>query len=160
MPEALLAKLKAARTYNAGFDCVEFLASALLDQALHALPKEQLRTLDLAAFERDELSRLGMPRGIVPRHRPAHFAHLFSGSSYAAAYYCYLYAEGLDADAYDAFTEAGSCFDRATADRARRWIYSSGNSVEPGAAFRAFRGRDPVVGPMLKKKGLVAGAES
>ena len=155
IPDALLAKLKASRTYNAGFDVVEYTASALLDQALHALDAAQLKSLDLAAFEREELARLGMPSGIVPRHRPPHFSHLFSGSSYAAAYYCYLYAEVLDADAFDAFTEAGSVFDRATADRVRRFIYSSGNSIEPGAAFRAFRGRDPVVEPMLRKKGLL-----
>ena len=133
----------------------EALGMALLDQALHALDAAQLKALDLAAFEHEELARLGMPSGIVPRHRPPHFSHLFSGSSYAAAYYCYLYAEVLDADAFDAFTEAGSVFDRATADRVRRFIYSSGNSIEPGAAFRAFRGRDPVVEPMLRKKGLL-----
>ena len=159
IPDELLAKLKAARTYNCGFDVVEYTASALLDQALHALPAERLATLDLAAFEAEELEKLGMPKGIVPRHRPPHFAHLFSGSSYAAAYYCYLYAEVLDADAFGAFTEAaaasGSVFDRGVADAARRFIYSSGNTLEPGAAFRAFRGRDPEPSFMLIKKGLV-----
>ena len=155
MPEELLAKLKAARTYNAGFDVIEYTASALLDQALHALPAAQLEALDVNAFERETLGALGMPAGIVPRHRPAHFSHLFSGSSYASAYFCYLYAEVLDADAFDAFKQAG-VFDKETAARVRKYIYSSGNSLEPAAAFRAFRGRDPVVEPMLRKKGLLA----
>jgi peptidyl-dipeptidase Dcp len=93
-----------------------------------------------------------MPREIIMRHRLPHFQHLFSSSSYAAAYYVYLWAEVLDADAFDAFLEAGSCFDPATAARARSCIYAAGASVEPGAAFRAFRGRDPSVVPMLKKK--------
>jgi peptidyl-dipeptidase Dcp len=91
-------------------------------------------------------------------HRLVHFQHLFSGSSYAAGYYVYLWAEVLDADAYDAFVEAGDPFDAATAQRLRRWIYASGNRVEPGAAFAAFRGRAPRVEPMLRKKGLLSEA--
>src|SRR5207248_2402517 len=82
-------------------------------------------------------------------------SHLFAGSSYAAGYYVYLWAEVLDADGFDAFVEAGDPFDRAVAERLRRYIYASGNSIEPTAAFQAFRGRPPVVDPMLKKKGLI-----
>jgi peptidyl-dipeptidase Dcp len=88
------------------------------------------------------------------RHRPAHFQHLFAGSGYAAAYYVYLWAEVLDADGFDAFKESGDIFDKATADRLRKFVYSSGNSIDPALAYRSFRGRDPIVEPMLKKRGL------
>ena len=88
-------------------------------------------------------------------HRLPHFQHLFSGSGYAAGYYVYLWAEVLDADAYDAFVEAGDPFDAAVAERVRRWIYSSGNSVEPGAAYEAFRGRAARIEPMLRERGLI-----
>jgi len=88
--------------------------------------------------------------------RLTHFQHLFAGSSYAAGYYVYLWAEVLDADGYDAFKEAGSPFDPAVAARLRQFIYSTGNSIEPSAAYRAFRGREPTALPMLKQRGLVA----
>lgn len=155
IPDELLAKLKAARAFNQGFGTIEYVASALIDQALHALPAAELEKLDLKEFEERELNRLGMPQGICMRHRPAHFQHLFSTSFYAASYYVYLWAEVLDADGFEAFLEAGSCFDKETAEKARTFIYSSGNSIEPGAAFRAFRGRDPIIEPMLKKKGMI-----
>ena len=80
---------------------------------------------------------------------------MFASSGYASAYYVYLWAEVLDADGFDAFKETGDCFDRATADRVRKYIYSSGNSYDPAEAFRLFRGRDPAIEPMMKKKGLL-----
>ena len=101
------------------------------------------------------MQRIGLPSAIGMNHRLAHFQHLFAGSSYAAGYYVYLWAEVLDADGFDAFVEAGDPFDPAVAARLRRFIYAAGNSVEPGAAFRAFRGRDPAVEPMLRKRGLL-----
>lgn len=156
VPDELLARLKAAENFNQGFGTVEYTISALLDQSLHTVPGERAAELDIGAFEEAELARLGMPQGMAMRHRPAHFQHLFSTSAYAAAYYVYQWAEVLDADGFEAFLEAGSCFDGDTAHRARKYIYSSGNSLEPGEAYRLFRGRDPTVEPMLKKKGLLA----
>ncbi|KDO33256.1 hypothetical protein SPRG_02065 [Saprolegnia parasitica CBS 223.65] len=126
---------------------------ALMDQTLHQL--DDVENLDLAAFETTELANLEMPRGIVMRHRFPQFAHLFSGDMYAAAYYVYLWAEVLDSDAFEAFLDAGDIFDSATAKRVRENIYSTGNSVHPMDAYRAFRGRPPVIEPMLKKKGLL-----
>jgi peptidyl-dipeptidase Dcp len=111
---------------------------------------------DITAFERDELARIGMPREIVLRHRLPHFGHLFAGDWYAAGYYVYLWAEVLDADAYDAFVDAGDPFDPAVAARLLKYVYSAGGTLDPSAAFRALRGRDPDVGPMLAKRGLVA----
>uniref|UniRef100_A0A7R9VQR7 oligopeptidase A n=1 Tax=Chlamydomonas euryale TaxID=1486919 RepID=A0A7R9VQR7_9CHLO len=156
VPDALLDRLKAARAFNQGFATVEYTSSALMDQSLHQLPADALKDLDLNEFEKTEMARLGMPQGMVMRHRPAHFQHLFSTSMYASAYYVYLWAEVLDADGFEAFMEAGSCFDADTAARVRRCIYASGNSMEPGEAYRMFRGRDPVIEPMLKKKGMLA----
>jgi peptidyl-dipeptidase Dcp len=109
----------------------------------------------VVAFERSELERIGAPSVVGMNHRMTHFQHLFAGSSYAAGYYVYLWAEVLDADGYDAFTEAGDPFDAAVARRLRQFIYSSGNSLEPSEAYRAFRGRGPTVQPMLKQRGLV-----
>ena len=156
MPDELIARLEQARRFNQGFETVEYTACALVDMALHA--QDNAAGVDITAFERDELARIGMPREIVMRHRLPHFLHLFASSGYAAGYYVYMWAEVLDADGYDAFLEAGNPFDPAVAERLRQYVYSAGNTLEPGAAFRAFRGRDPKVEPMLTKRGLAATA--
>jgi peptidyl-dipeptidase Dcp len=152
IPDELIERLHEARRFNQGFETVEYTACALVDMALHA--QTDADGVDITAFERTELARIGMPREILLRHRLPHFAHLFSGSSYAAGYYVYLWAEVLDADGYDAFVEAGDPFDPEVAERARRYVYSSGGTLPPAEAYRAFRGRDPVVGPLLAKRGL------
>jgi peptidyl-dipeptidase Dcp len=152
MPDELIARLGAARRFNQGFETVEYTACALVDMALHG--RDNSTPPDIAAFEREELARIGMPREILMRHRLPHFEHLFASSGYAAGYYVYLWAEVLDADGYDAFREAGSPFDAAVAERLQRYVYAAGNTLEPGAAYRAFRGRDATVTPMLAKRGL------
>jgi peptidyl-dipeptidase Dcp len=101
------------------------------------------------------MAELGLPAAIGMNHRLPHFQHLFSGSSYAAGYYVYMWAEVLDADGFDAFVEAGDPFDAEVARRLLACIYSTGNSLEPGEAFRAFRGRDAAVEPMLRGRGLL-----
>jgi peptidyl-dipeptidase Dcp len=121
--------------------------------ALHGQPDSH--DLDISEFERAELERIGMPREIVLRHRLPHFSHLFSGSGYAAGYYVYMWAEVLDADGFDAFVEAGDSFDPLVAERLRRYVYSTGGTLDPAQAYRLFRGRDAVVGPMLAQRGLV-----
>lgn len=153
IPDALVAKLQAARHFNQGFETVRYTASALVDMAVHS--QTGAGAIDPVEFEQAELERIGMPPGIGMNHRLTHFQHLFSGSSYAAGYYVYLWAEVLEADGFDAFVEAGNAFDAGVATRLRQFIYSSGNSLEPGAAYRAFRGRDATVTPMLKQRGLV-----
>jgi peptidyl-dipeptidase Dcp len=157
MPEALMQRLERARQFNQGYETVRYTASALVDMAVHSLPDAE-PPADLCAFEARTLEQLGLPHGVGLNHRLVHFQHLFAGG-YAAAYYVYLWAEVLDADGYDAFTEAGSPFDRGTAERLLRHIYAAGNSVEPRATYRAFRGRDASVQPLLKKRGLLAEAE-
>ena len=153
IPDALVEKLHAARHFNQGYETVRYTASALVDMAAHARAEAPVE--DVVAFERAELERIGLPAGVGLNHRLTHFQHLFSGSGYAAGYYVYLWAEVLDADGFEAFVEAGNPFDAAVAKRLFRFIYSSGNSIEPGAAYRAFRGRAPTPQPMLKQRGLV-----
>jgi peptidyl-dipeptidase Dcp len=122
--------------------------------AVHALPDAE-PPADLGVFEAGVLQAQGLPEGVGLNHRLVHFQHLFASSGYAAGYYVYLWAEVLDADGYDAFVEAGSPFDPAVAQRLLRHIYSSGNSIEPAAAYAAFRGRAPTVQPLLIKRGLL-----
>jgi peptidyl-dipeptidase Dcp len=153
IPAALIDRLHQARKFNQGFETVEYVACALVDMALHA--QTDADGTDITAFEETELARIGMPRGIVLRHRLPHFGHLFSSASYAAGYYVYMWAEVLDADGFDAFVEAGNPFDPAIAERLRRFVYSSGGTLDPAAAYRAFRGRDPDVEAMLTQRGLI-----
>ncbi|MEJ6000392.1 M3 family metallopeptidase [Paucibacter soli] len=153
IPDALLAKLKAAEHFNQGYETVRYCASAIVDLAAHSLGSAE--GPDITAFEAETMHAAGLPAAIGMNHRLAHFQHLFSSSGYAAGYYVYLWAEVLDCDGFEAFVEAGSAFDAAVARRLVDCILSVGNSREPGAAFRAFRGRDAVVQPMLRARGLI-----
>jgi peptidyl-dipeptidase Dcp len=109
--------------------------------------------LDIAAFEKEFVARIGMPPEIGLRHRPAHFQHLFAGGGYAAGYYAYLWAEVLDAAGFAAFTAAGDPFAPALAAQLKS-IYSAGDTADPMTLYRAFRGRDPEVAPLLAQRGL------
>jgi peptidyl-dipeptidase Dcp len=155
MPEALLDKLLAARRFNQGFATVEYASSALVDLDLHLLPSAD--DVDVVAFEKAALEKIGMPSAIVMRHRTPHFAHIFSGDGYASGYYSYLWSEVLDADAFEAFVETGDIFDPGTAARLHEAIYSAGYRRDPGEAYIAFRGRLPTSDALLRKRGLDAG---
>jgi peptidyl-dipeptidase Dcp len=152
IPDNLIERIDAARKFGQGYETVRYTASAIVDMAAHqsAEPVD-----DIVAFEARVMAERGLPAAAGLNHRLPHFQHLFSGSGYAAGYYVYLWAEVLDCDAYEAFVEAGDPFQPEVAAKLKRWIYSSGNSIEPGAAFRAFRGRDPKLEPMLKDRGLI-----
>jgi peptidyl-dipeptidase Dcp len=151
IPEALLRRLLAARTFNEGFATVEYTASALLDLELHREPQPE--NLDPERFERQFLEQYEVPREIGLRHRPAHFQHLFAGGGYAAGYYAYLWAAVLETDGFAAFTEAGDAFDPALAARLED-IYSAGDTRDPMALYSAFRGRDPDIAALLRQRGL------
>lgn len=150
IPDALLERMRAARTANSGFETVEFVSSAILDMDYHSQPMRG----SVAEFEKTVLASIGMPREIALRHASTHFLHLFSGDGYAAGYYSYLWSEVLDADGFDAFKEAGDPFDAATAKRLHDYVYSAGGKRDFAEAYRLFRGRDPDVRALLKDRGL------
>jgi peptidyl-dipeptidase Dcp len=157
MPPELLSRLLAARNFNQGFSTVEYLASAIIDMDLH--DKAPQPGFDVDAAEKETLVRIGMPSQIVLRHRPGHFLHLFGGG-YAAGYYSYLWSEVMDADAFRAFEETGDVFNPELASRLKRYIYSSGGTLEPSEAYVAFRGRMPDVEALLEKRGLLGGGDA
>ncbi|MDB5686046.1 MAG: peptidyl-dipeptidase, partial [Rhizorhabdus sp.] len=151
VPADLIAAIGRAETYGQGFATVEFVASALIDLALHRAPAVGV---DPAAFTQAELKRLGIPVAIGMRHKLPYFTHVFDGG-YASAYYSYLWSEVLDADAYEAFVETGDIFDAATAYRFRDEILARGDSRDPMESFIAFRGRRPDETPLLRSRGLL-----
>lgn len=151
MPQALLDKIEKASTFNEGFATVEYLASALVDMKLHLVPDGDI---DPDAFEKETLEELGMPSSIVMRHRTPQFSHIFSGDSYSAGYYSYLWADALTADAAEAFEEAGSYYDKPTVKRLYENVMSVGDTIDPAAGFRAFRGRDVDTAALLRKRGF------
>ena len=151
MPEALVKKIEAASKFNKGFDNVEYLSSALLDMRLHLDPA---KAEDIAAFEREALAAIGMPRQIAMRHRLPHFGHLFSGDSYSAGYYSYLWADTLSADAFEAFTEAGGAYDKKVAARLLDNVFAAGNTRDPEEGYRAFRGRDAGIEALMRRRGF------
>jgi peptidyl-dipeptidase Dcp len=153
MPEELMRRVLAARTFNQGFATVEYVASALVDLDFHSQP--DVENFDVDAFEDAALARIGMPAEIVMRHRPTHFAHVFSGGGYASAYYSYMWSEVLDADAFAAFEESGDIFDPATAKGLHDHVYAVGGSRDPKDLYTAFRGRLPTPDALLKRRGLV-----
>nr|WP_294200839.1 M3 family metallopeptidase [uncultured Sphingomonas sp.] len=151
MPQALLDKIKASETFNQGFATTEYLSSAIVDMKLHTVPDG---IVDPAAFEAATLKEIGMPKELVMRHRLPQFNHLFSSDSYSAGYYSYLWSETMDADTFAAFEEAGSPWNKATADRFAKILLSTGNETDRAEAYRAFRGRDPDVNALLKQRGF------
>ena len=151
IPQDLVDKINRTKTFNQGFATVEYLAAAILDMKLHLLGDKKI---DARQFEKDALAEIGMPKEIVLRHRLPHFLHVFSSDSYSAGYYSYLWSDVLTADAFGAFTEAGGPYDRKVADRLRKSIFSVGNTIDPAEAYRNFRGRDPKVEALMKKRGF------
>ena len=153
MPEDLLQRILAMRTFNQGFATVEYCSSAYVDLDFHAM--KHPAKADARAFTRDRLAAIDMPAEIAMRHATAHFSHVFSGEGYAAGYYSYLWSEVLDADAFDAFAETGDIFNADVARKLRDYIYAAGGRREPADAYIAFRGRLPNADALLKKRGLL-----
>ncbi|MBA3511444.1 M3 family metallopeptidase [Sphingomonas sp.] len=156
MPQSLVDKIQKAQTFNQGFATVEYLAAALVDMMLHMDPNG---VINPDAFEKAALAKIGMPKEIVLRHRLPHFNHLFSSDAYSAGYYSYLWSETMDADTWAAFEEAGDPFHKPTADRFRQYLLSTGNETDRAEAYRQFRGRDPDVNALLRKRGFPVGGD-
>ena len=151
MPQALLDKIEASSTYGQGFATVEYLASALVDMKLH---DRTVPVTDADAFERNTLAELGMPDELVMRHRLPQFNHLFASDGYSAGYYSYLWSETMDADTWAAFEETGDVWNPEVARRFQTMLLATGNETDRAEAYRAFRGRDPDVNALLKRRGF------
>ncbi len=153
IPDELIDKIVASGKFNQGFATVEYMAAAYLDMAWHTLTDTTRQ--DARAFEDKEMQRIGLIEEIIPRYRSTYFNHIFGGDpSYSAGYYSYLWSEVLDADTFEAFKEAG-IFDQETARRYRHLLSQGG--TKPGMElYVEFRGREPAIEPLLKKRGLLA----
>lgn len=155
IPEALVARVQKAATFNQGFSTVEYLGSALLDMLFHT---SDPAGIDVQAFERERLAEIGMPDEVPMRHRSTHFSHIFSGEGYSAGYYGYLWADVLAADAAEAFVEApGGFYDKDLAARLVEHLFAPRNAVDPADAYRRFRGRDARVAALMRQRGFPVG---
>lgn len=152
MPRDLLDRLLGAATYDMGFSTVEYVASALVDLAFHEAPEAPADPMQKQA---EVLEDIGMPRAIPMRHATPHFAHVFAGDGYSAGYYSYMWSEVMDADAFEAFGEAGGPFDPEIAAKLEQFILSAGGSEEADVLYTKFRGRMPGVEALLKGRGLL-----
>ena len=154
MPEAMLEKVLAAATYDMGFKTVEYVASALVDLRFHAgaVPEDPM------ARQAEILAEIGMPHAIAMRHATPHFAHVFAGDGYSSGYYSYMWSEVMDADAFEAFEEAGSAFDPHVAQKLEQHILSVGGTEDARELYLKFRGKMPDVEALLKGRGLLDAA--
>ena len=152
MPKALFAKIKNASKFNQGFSTTEYLASALMDMKFHLADPEGI---DPDKFERETLAALNMPKEVVMRHRTPHFGHVFSGEGYATAYYGYMWADVLTADAAEAFAEApGGFYDKEVAAKLVKYLFAPRNAMDPAEAYRKFRGRDANIDALMRDRGF------
>lgn len=149
MPDALIEKVLQQKTFNQGFITTELLAAAILDMNLHNLTSTE--GLDVLAYEKEAMDKLGLIPQIAPRYRTTYFNHIIGG--YSAGYYSYSWANVLDNDAFEAFKENG-IFDPETANSFRSNILEKGDSEDPMTLYKNFRGQEPQLEPMLKNRGL------
>lgn len=151
MPDELIEKINNAGTFNQGFTMTEFMAAAFLDMDFHSL--SEVQDIDVMAFEKQTMDRIGMMPEIFVRYRSPFFKHTFEGG-YAAGYYGYKWAEVLDADAFQAFVETGDIFNKDVADAFRKNILEKGDAEDPSKLYRDFRGKDATPDALLIKRGL------
>ena len=150
MPDALIGKIQKSRYFNTGFDNVELLAASMLDMAYYTL--EAPVSIDIEKFEKDYLNKISLIREIEPRYKSTYFLHIVGG--YDAGYYCYTWAAVLDNDAFEAFKEKG-IFNKETADSFRKNVLAPIGIIDAKQSFINFRGRDAIIEPLLKNRGLM-----
>jgi peptidyl-dipeptidase Dcp len=151
MPDELMEKIRKAKHFNQGFGTTEYLAASFLDMDWHTLAKPA--QTDVLAYEDECLNKIGLIPEIISRYRSPYFRHIFAGG-YAAGYYAYVWAEVLDADAFQAFKETGNVFDKKTATAFREFILSKGGTEDPMTLYVRFRGKEPTIEPLLSRRGL------
>ena len=150
LPDDLIAKLQKAATFDQGFVTTEYLAASFLDLDYHT--QKSAITVDSNAFEKSAMDKIGLIDAIIPRYRSTYFTHVFSGG-YAAGYYSYIWSGVLDTDAFEAF-KSSSLFDPATAKLFRQNVLERGGTEDPMVLYKRFRGAEPSVEPLLRKRGL------
>ena len=150
IPDELIEKIKKSSSFNQGFATVEYLAASFLDMDFHTLTKTD--DFDVNEFEKNSMEKIGMIPEIVPRYRSTYFNHIFN-NGYDAGYYSYIYAEVLDADAFEVFKKNG-IFDKKTAQSFRENILEKGGTEDPMILYKKFRGTEPEIEPLLKRRGL------
>jgi peptidyl-dipeptidase Dcp len=152
MPDELIEKIRKSRHFNQGFETTEYLAASFLDMDWHTLTEAD-PNCDVLAFENKSLDRIGLIPEIISRYRSPYFQHIFAGG-YSAGYYSYIWSAVLDADAFAAFKETGNLFDPKTARAFRENVLSKGNTEDPMTLYKKFRGKEPSIEPLLKRRGL------
>ncbi|MCP5060913.1 MAG: M3 family metallopeptidase [Ignavibacteriae bacterium] len=150
IPNELISKLDKASLFNQGFITVEYLAAAILDINWHTIDKE---ITDVNKFEKDAMNKIDLIDEIFPRYRSTYFRHIFAGG-YSSGYYSYIWSAVLDADAFDAFVQTGDVYNLDLAGKYRKYILGSGGSEDSMELYRKFRGQDPLLEPLLKRRGL------
>jgi len=150
--QELVTKIKKSSTFNQGFATTEYLASAIMDMKFHMADPTNI---DVDAFERETLEELNMPKEIVMRHRTPHFGHVFSGEGYATAYYGYMWADVITADAAEAFVDApGGFYDKELSEKMVKYLFAPRNAMDPAKAYRLFRGRDAKIDALMRDRGF------
>ena len=152
IPMELVKKMEESAKYGQGFATVEYVAASLADMDLHVLT-EVPADLNVMDFEQEKLNARGIPSQIFPRYRMTNFSHTMGGG-YTAGYYSYMWAEVLDADAYDAFVETGDIFNQEVADKFRKYVLTPGGIDNGMVMYTNFRGREPQIDALLKNRGL------
>ena len=152
IPDKLIEKIEKSGLFNQGFVTVEYLAASILDLDYHKLPAPA--KVDAAAFEKSSMDKAGLIPEILPRYRSTYFAHIFSGDGYSAGYYVYIWAAVLDADAFDYFKQSGNIFNPDLAAKFRKYCLAESGDDEGMAQYKKFRGQEPSLDPLLKRRGL------
>lgn len=154
IPDELIKKIEASSVFNQGFATVELLAASILDMDYHTLDSIKAKNVDVQAFEKASMQRIGLIPEILPRYRSTYFNHTFSGG-YSSGYYAYTWAEVLDADAYEAFKESGDIFNKEIATKFRKCILEKTGTKDAMEAYKDFRGQEPKIEALLRNRGLV-----
>ncbi|MFC5412361.1 M3 family metallopeptidase [Larkinella bovis] len=152
LPDALIEKINKSSLFNQGFETTEYLAASLLDMAYHTLTPDQTPT-DVLAFEKQSMDKIGLIEQIPPRYRSTYFQHIFAGG-YSAGYYSYIWSAVLDADAFEVFKQKG-LFDQKSAQSFRKNVLERGGTDEPMTLYKNFRGAEPDIKPLLRRRGLL-----
>jgi peptidyl-dipeptidase Dcp len=151
MPDELIQKIQNASKFNQGFATTEYLAASYLDMDYHTITK--VEKIDVNAFEKQAMNKIHLIKEIDPRYRTTYFMHIFSGPGYSAGYYSYVWAEVLDADAFEAFKEHG-LFDKETAAKFRKYVLALGGTQDAMELYKEFRGKEPSIEPLIERRGL------